>query len=127
MDQDQFAPSDDYFPYKEMLVLASAVFASAISLSGLFPYVGFMVIQLGEAKDENDAGFASGYIASAMMLGRLFSSIAWGRAADSIGRKPLLLLGCFSVGTFSLLFGFSSNFIMALIARFLLGFFNPIW
>ena len=80
-----------------------------------------------EAKDENDAGFASGYIASAMMLGRLFSSIAWGRAADSIGRKPLLLLGCFSIGTFSLLFGFSSNFIMALSARFLLGFFNPIW
>jgi MFS family permease len=75
------------FPLKEMTILATAVFASAISLSGLFPYVGFMVISLGEAKDENEAGYFSGYIASAMMFGRLVSSFWWGQIADKWGRK----------------------------------------
>ena len=41
-------------------MLASAVLASAVSLSGLFPYVGFMVVDLGEAKNEDEAGFYSG-------------------------------------------------------------------
>lgn len=40
--------SDDTppFPLKGMLVVCCAVFASGISFSGLFPYVGFMVMDL---------------------------------------------------------------------------------
>jgi len=144
-----FVPSDDHFPILQMMVLASAVFSSAISLSGLFPYVGtyasmaiptlpttnpilfgipgFMVIHLGAADSEDTAGFASGFIASAMMAGRLLSSIYWGRAADTIGRKPCLIIGCFSVAIFSVLFGCADTFAMAIAARLLLGIFNPIW
>jgi MFS family permease len=109
------------FPLKEMTILATAVFASAISLSGLFPYVGFMVISLGEAKDENEAGYFSGYIASAMMFGRLVSSFWWGQIADKWGRKPVLILGCLSIAIFSISFGCANNFQLALISRFLLG------
>jgi len=61
------------------------------------------------------------------MAGRLVSSIHWGRIADNIGRKPCLIIGCFSVSIFSIMFGCSDSFIMAIASRFLLGFFNPIW
>lgn len=109
------------FPLREMAILATAVFASAISLSGLFPYVGFMVIALGKAKDEDEAGYYSGYIASAMMFGRLVSSFWWGQIADKWGRKPVVIIGCSSIAIFSISFGCSTNFELALISRFLLG------
>ena len=34
------------FPLKNMSVVCGTVFASGISFSGLFPYVGFMVMDL---------------------------------------------------------------------------------
>ncbi len=127
MDLKILEESEPKFPAKEMIVLASAVFASAISLSGLFPYVPFMVIHFGAANNEDEAGFASGYIASAMMSGRLVSSYYWGTIADQWGRKPCLLFGCGSIFLFSITFGCAINMWQALISRFLLGFFNPIW
>ena len=71
----------------------------------------------------NDTGF----IASGMMAGRFFSSIAWGRLADTYGRKPALISGCASISVFSVLFGVSRSLGMAVLARFLLGLFNPVW
>lgn len=111
----------EMFPLGSMTILATAVFASAISLSGLFPYVGFMVIYLGKAHNEDEAGYYSGYIASAMMFGRLISSFWWGQIADKWGRKPVIIIGCLSIALFSITFGFSNNFEFALISRFLLG------
>ena len=76
--------------------------------------------------DINKAGYYAGYIASSMMIGRLLSSVFWGRMSDRIGRKPVMYIGCLSIAVFSILFGFSVNFWMALITRFLLGLFNPV-
>jgi MFS family permease len=59
-----------------------------INITGLFPYVGFMVIYLGKASNENEAGYYSGFIASSAMAGRLFSSLWWGQIADTYGRRP---------------------------------------
>jgi len=120
-------PNDERFPIFEFFILSMAVFSSAISLSGLFPYVPFMVIWLGLAKTEDEAGYSSGLLASAMMFGRLLSSIVWGQIADKYGRKPCILCGCIAIFFFSLMFGMSNTFVMALLARFGLGFFNPIW
>jgi MFS family permease len=82
-----------HFPVLVMAVLSTAVLASAISISNLFPYVGFMVIDMGLAKDANSAGNYAGFIASAMMCGRFISSYYWGQTADRVGRKPVLMIG----------------------------------
>lgn len=122
----EYQPPDD-FPVLIMGVLSTACFASAISISNLFPYIGFMVIDMGLAKDANSAGNYAGFIASAMMLGRFFSSYYWGKRADRIGRKPVLMTGLVAVITMSLSFGFSMNIWLALLSRFLLGLWNPTW
>jgi len=82
-----------HFPVLVMAVLSAAVLASAISISNLFPYVGFMVIDMGLAKDANSAGKYAGFITSAMMCGRFISSYWWGQKADNIGRKQVLMIG----------------------------------
>ena len=42
---EEFKPSET-FPFRHLFVLATVLFASAVSWSGLFPYVGFMVVKL---------------------------------------------------------------------------------
>ena len=74
----------------------------------------------------DQAGFYAGYVASAMMLGRMMSSVPWGIVADKYGRKPVVLIGLSSICVTSILFGMSRNIYFALVIRFLLGVFNPI-
>ena len=79
----------DGFPVFLMVILATAVLSSAIALTGLFPYVGFMVIDIGAAKSTDDAGYYSGTLASAMMFGRFFSSFWWGQFVSKIRNTSL--------------------------------------
>lgn len=121
-----YVPSESSFPYFEMTILFFASLTSAIPLTGLFPYVANMTVDLGMADSVDDAGYASGYLASAFMLGRLLTSFHWGYISDITGRKPVTLFACISIVILSLAFGFSVNFWMALFTRFLLGLLNPL-
>ncbi|EOA23242.1 hypothetical protein CARUB_v10017130mg [Capsella rubella] len=61
---------------------------------------------------------------SSFMIGRALTSIFWGKLADRYGRKPIILIGTFSVIIFNTLFGLSTSFWLAISFRFLLGCFN---
>ncbi|KAL7093056.1 hypothetical protein ACP275_11G018900 [Erythranthe tilingii] len=58
---------------------------------------------------------------SAFMLGRALTSLLWGKVADKYGRRPIIMIGTFTVVIFNTLFGLSVNFWMAISTRFLLG------
>ena len=51
-------------------------------------------------------------------------SYVWGVVADKKGRKPVLVWSGILSSIFVLAFGFSVNLPMAIITRFLVGFFN---
>ena len=114
------------FPLLELISLFFPQFASAISITSLFPYVGFMVVHLKLSSNIESAGFYAGYIASAVMLGRMLSSIYWGRFSDKFGRKSVIVICCVTIATTTLLFGLSSSFWFAISTRLLFGLFNPI-
>ncbi|KAG7564343.1 Major facilitator superfamily domain [Arabidopsis suecica] len=76
------------------------------------------------AKQEEDIGFYAGFVASSFMIGRALTSIFWGKLADRYGRKPIILIGTFSVIIFNTLFGLSTSFWLAISVRFFLGCFN---
>ena len=76
-----------------MYILSYAYFCSALSIVTCYPYLPFMVVSLGLADHVDDAGFYSGLIGSAGQLGRVLSSYSWGRATDTIGRKPCMVIG----------------------------------
>ena len=48
----------------------------------------------------------------------------WGAIADSKGRKPVLVISSILMAVFSIGFGFSVSFPMAVIMRFMTGFTN---
>lgn len=62
-------------------------------------------------------GYYAGFIGSALGFGRFLSSYFWGYMADSIGRKPVLILGLASTAVGSTAFGLSTTFAFAVSSR----------
>lgn len=87
----------------------------------VFPYAGFMAIDLIEGVDQENAGSYAGLIASSFMVGRFISSYWWGKIADTYGRTFTLYTSLLWSCVFVLLFGLASSFPMALFWRFCLG------
>ncbi|KAL8233893.1 hypothetical protein R6Q59_019993 [Mikania micrantha] len=112
------------FPIKELIFIWVVVLCVALPISSLFPFLYFMVRDFNIAEKEEDISYYAGFVGSAYMIGRALTSVFWGVVADRYGRKPVILLGTSTVVIFNTLFGFSVNYWMAIITRFLLGFLN---
>jgi MFS family permease len=69
-------------------------------------------------------GRKAGYLGSAYFCGNFAGSLLWGWIADRIGRRPVLLFGVVAILACELLFGFSQNFVWAIVARCLWGILN---
>jgi MFS family permease len=108
------------------LALCSAVLSMCYSLINVFPYSGFMAMQLIPTLTHETAGTYAGVLSSSFMAGRAISSFAWGAVADTYGRKFVLLFSLWNTIVFSLLFGLSPNFTWAMLTRFLMGLGNGI-
>ncbi|KAJ0711623.1 putative major facilitator superfamily, MFS transporter superfamily [Helianthus annuus] len=83
-----------------------------------------MIRDFNIAETEEDISYYAGFVGAAYMVGRALTSVFWGLCADRYGRKPVILIGTSTVVIFNTLFGFSVNYWMAIITRFLLGFLN---
>ena len=110
------------------LALCLAVFSVSYMLISVFPYSGFMAIQLlppGQVNEDN-VGFYAGLMATSFMVGRAISSYGWGKAADLYGRVTCLSISLFLSSLLSIGFGLSTTFSGALWWRFWLGLVNGV-
>ena len=71
--------------------------------------------------DKDSASFYAGFFISAFALAEALTGVFWGGLSDKIGRKPVLLGGCFGTLVSLLIVGFSTNFWIALCGRALGG------
>lgn len=74
--------------------------------------------------DESNASFYAGILISAFSLSESLTGMFWGGLSDRIGRKPVLLSGCFGTLVSLLIVGLSPNFWVALVGRIVGGFLN---
>jgi len=118
---------------KEESGIASATVALCICmlthsylLISVFPYSGYMAIELIDTATADTAGSYAGLIASSFMVGRATTSIFWGKVADTYGRTTVLYLSLGLSCVLSLGFGLVRSFTGALIIRFCMGASNGI-
>jgi MFS family permease len=90
----------------------------------IFPYAYFMIDDFKIASDTAGIAMYVGMVTSSFAFAECISGVFWGRLSDRIGRKKVLLGGLFGTGLSMILFGFSRNLPMALIARALGGLLN---
>lgn len=77
------------------------------------------------ADREEDISKYSGYLASSFAFAQFLFAVHWGKLADrKFGRKPILLAGLLGTSISLIIFGFSTNYYMALAARSLAGALN---
>ena len=69
------------------------------------------------------AGLA-GLMSAVFAMAQCVTGIAWGRASDKFGRKPVVLIGLFFTMIGSILFGFSRSLAWAFVARAFQGLSN---
>lgn len=85
----------------------------------MFPYLPEMIESFGVPK--NEIAKWAGAASAIFSLGQCLTSIFWGRASDTYGRKKVILLGLFNTMVTSLVWGFSTSLPMALVARAIQG------
>jgi MFS family permease len=105
--------------------LCTCSFMNAFLMISVFPYAGYMVMELlGDSVNQDNVGTYAGLITSSFMLGRTLSAFFWGKAADTYGRTFVLKTCLLLSVLFSLLFGLSTSLVLALLWRFCLGLSN---
>jgi MFS family permease len=109
----------------QLVLACGASFGSTYLLTNVFSYVGLLIVHLcGGTREE--AGYRAGLLVSAFMIPRIFTSALWGYVADRYGRRPVLLIGCYTMFLFQLQFGLSGSFGLALASRTLMGLFSGV-
>ena len=114
------------FPAAAVITLSLCFLVNIYTVTSIFPYLAYYVVETGAASDVDAAGYWSGAITAAFMCGRVFSGYPLGRVADRVGRKPVLIGGLVSVGVLAVAFGATRSVGAAIATRFLTGLLNGI-
>lgn len=110
------------FDTLQVLLLCLASFGEPVAFFGIFPFLNEMVALNGDL-NEKDVGFYSGLIESLFSLTQVLLMIVYGRAADRLGRKPVLVFSLTGVGFATALFGLSKTIWQMVATRCLAGVF----
>jgi MFS family permease len=115
------APSKP-LPKLQIFLLCYARLIEPVAFFSIFPYINQMVRENGNL-DEADMGFYSGLIESLFSLTQMVVMVGWGRAADRVGRKPVLVVSLLGVAISTALFGLAKSIWQMVLFRCMAGVF----
>ncbi len=113
---------DTPLPKAQIFLLCYARLVEPIAFFSIFPFINKMIWETGDIA-ESDVGFYSGIIESLFSLTQMLLMISWGRAADRLGRKPVLVFSLVGVSIATALFGLSTTIWQMIVFRCLAGVF----
>ncbi|KAH8158108.1 hypothetical protein CIB48_g10138 [Xylaria polymorpha] len=120
----QPSSSSNTLPKTQILLLCYARLIEPIAFFSIFPYINEMVLRNGHGSiAEADMGFYSGLIESLFSLTQMLVMVPWGRAADRLGRKPVLVFSLLGVAVATSLFGLARSIWEMVLFRCLAGVF----
>ncbi|KAI1272273.1 major facilitator superfamily transporter [Xylaria sp. FL0933] len=110
------------FNKTQILLLCYARLIEPVAFFSIFPYINQMVQENGHLREE-DMGFYSGLIESLFSLTQMVVMVLWGKAADRIGRKPVLVSSLLGVAVATAFFGFAKTIWQMILFRCVAGVF----
>ncbi|KAK0389063.1 hypothetical protein NLU13_2639 [Sarocladium strictum] len=119
-------PQDDAsqpLPKFQLALICYARVAEPIAFFSIFPFIAQMVQRNGHLPS-SDVGFYSGLIESLFSATQMCVLVAWGRLADRMGRKPILMISLVGMTIAPVLFGLSRSLGEMILFRCLAGVFS---
>ncbi|KAF7537901.1 hypothetical protein G7Z17_g12760 [Cylindrodendrum hubeiense] len=110
-------------PVRQLLLLAFLSLAEQTALNSIGPYLPEMVASM-PGIPPNEAGLYVGTLASAFALAQLSTNFLWGYASDRIGRKPVLIMGTFSLMCCFCVFGLCKEYWQIVVVHVAMGLLN---
>jgi len=120
---DEHAPEASPLPTKQLALLALLSLCEQTALNSVSPYLPDMVRSFDEIP-AGQTGLYVGVLASAFALAQLATNLLWGYLSDSIGRKPVLLLGTALLTACFAVFGFCTTYWQAVVVHVAMGLLN---
>ncbi|KAF8305059.1 MFS general substrate transporter [Clavulina sp. PMI_390] len=97
-------------PRTQMAILLFLLLTEPISGFVIYPFVTKLVGELGITDgNESAVGYYVGFIESLFYIAQGLTVLQWGRLSDSIGRRPVILLGTLGLALSLLAFGFTTT------------------
>jgi len=115
-------PDEKPLPIWQIAALCYARWVEPVAFFSIFPYINQMAQENGQLAD-TDVGFYSGLIESLFSLTQMLVMVLYGRAADRVGRKPVLVFSLTGVSFATMLFGLARTIPQMIIFRCLAGVF----
>lgn len=113
---------DKPLPKKQIFWLCFSRMIEPLAFFSIFPYINQMAQENGHLADA-DVGFYSGLIESLFSLTQAIVMVFWGRAADRIGRKPVLIFSLVGVTIATSIFGLAKTIWEMILYRSIAGIF----
>ncbi|CAA7260853.1 unnamed protein product [Cyclocybe aegerita] len=109
-------------PVAQLSILLFLRFCESAFTFVIYPFLEELLASL--TGDEEKIGYYAGVMEFARNLVSLATVMFWSRLSDHIGRKPVLLLGTFSIAISMVSFGFSKVFWLLVLSRCIFTAFN---
>lgn len=113
---------DRPFPKWQVFWLCFARMVEPMAFFSIFPYINQMAQENGHLADA-DVGFYSGLIESLFSLTQALVMVLWGKAADTYGRKPVLVTSLIGVSVATSIFGMAKTIWQMVLFRCIAGVF----
>ncbi|KAK0303787.1 hypothetical protein LTR01_007873 [Friedmanniomyces endolithicus] len=107
-------------PTLQIILLCYASLAEPVAYFSIFPFINEMIFRLGDLP-ESSVGFWTGLIESLFSLVQMALMIFYGRAADRLGRKPVLVFSLAGISVATAVFGLSRSLWQMVLARCFAG------
>lgn len=105
-------------------ILLMALVAASIAYSAVLPVLPFLVEAFGGIRDNSLIATHTGFLTAAYTLAIALGAPLWGRIADHIGSKRVILIGLTGLGATLMIFPLFQNLYLAYVGRFLNGLFD---
>ncbi len=110
-------------PWRQLGLLALLSLCEQTALNSIGPYLPSMVASFDEIP-ESQVGLYVGLLASAFALAQLATNFLWGYLSDTVGRKPVMLVGTSLLSGCFVFFGFCRNFPELIAVHMAMGLLN---
>ena len=122
-DGDDQDDGESPLPVRQLLLLAFLSLSEQTALNSISPYLPEMVASM-PGIPAGESGLYVGLVASAFALAQLSTNFLWGYASDVVGRKPVLLMGTFSLMCCFCVFGLCRAYWQIVVIHVAMGLLN---